>query len=156
MPCFYFNSSFRSFRINWAYGNMTKLTPRNREGWTQVHISFSMPDLEVKVTEERLRSIFEKFGDIADVTVKKHMRTASDPVIQSGYAFLYFLDGEAGVQAVQEMKSCTVDDIHYECSLSYKSEMAINGGSSSAASTPNVSASNTPTAAASRQVAALK
>eukprot|EP01033_Poteriospumella_lacustris_P004927 gene4927-3526_t len=113
-----------------------------------------MPDLEVKVTEERLRSIFEKYGEIADVTVKKHMRTASDPVIQSGYAFLYFLGGESGVQAVQEMKSCTVDDIHYECSLSYKSEMAINAGSSSTATTPNVSASNTPTAATSRQMAA--
>ncbi len=84
-------------RINWAYGNMTKLSPRNRDGWVQVHISFSMPNMEIKVTEERLRSFFEKFGEIADVTVKKHMRT-NDPPMQSGYAFVYFLKSEHGTR----------------------------------------------------------
>ena len=53
-------------RINWAYGNMTKLTPRNRDGWTQVHVSFSINNLETKVTEEHLRGIFEKYGGSQD------------------------------------------------------------------------------------------
>lgn len=129
---------------------MTKLAPRNREGWTQVHISFSTLDMEIKVTEERFRSLFEKYGEITDVTVKKHMRTA-DPVSQSGYGFVYFLHGESGVQAIQDMKSTTIDEIHYECSLSYKSELMLNIGSTSSASTPIASASSTPTACSTRQ-----
>lgn len=109
---------------------MTKLTPRNRDGWTQVHVSFSINNLETKVTEEILRGIFEKYGEIADVTVKKHMCN-TDSGMQSGYGFVYYLNGDNAVTVVQEMKSMVVDTVTYDCSLSYKSELLLSGGSNS-------------------------
>lgn len=120
---------------------MAKLTPRNRDGWTQVHVSFSTKNLEIKVTEEHLRKIFEKYGHIADVTVKKHMCVA-DSAMQSGYGFVYYSNGDNAVIAVQEMKSVVVDNISYDCSLSYKSELLLSGGSgSSVAASASVASS---------------
>lgn len=112
------------FRLNWAFGNVAKLPPRNVVSWTQVHISFSTNRLDCFVTEEFLDALFAKYGEIADITVKKHLRTV-DPPSQSGYAFVYYFEGNAGVTAVQEMKRVIIDGIRLECSLSYRSEQAI-------------------------------
>lgn len=117
--------SYCSFsRLNWAFGNVAKLPPRNVVSWTQVHISFSTNRLDCFVTEEFLDALFTKYGEIADITVKKHLRTV-DPPSQSGYAFVYYYEGNSGVTAVQEMKRVIIDGIRLECSLSYRSEQAI-------------------------------
>lgn len=116
--------TFLNFRVNWAFGNAVKLTPRNREAWTQVHVSFATSRLDAFITEEYLDSLFGKYGEIADVTVKKHLRTL-EPPSQSGYAFVYFFEGSAGIAAVQELKRVFIDEIRLECSLSYRSEQAI-------------------------------
>lgn len=122
-PFPHFLTGFSS-RLNWAFGNVTKLPPRNVVSWTQVHISFSTNRLDCFVTEEFLDALFTKYGEIADITVKKHLRTV-DPPSQSGYAFVYYYEGNAGVIAVQEMKRVIIDGIRLECSLSYRSEQAI-------------------------------
>lgn len=66
-------------------------------------------------------SLFCRYGDLADVTVKKHLRTV-DPPHQSGYAFVYYYDPQSALIASQKFKQVVVDDIRLECSLSFRSQ----------------------------------
>ena len=72
------------------------------------------------VTEEKLRAIFETYGEISDVIVKRHTMT-QDPPKQNGYGFVYFVVKESAERAVEHLNNQTVDNIRFECELSHRS-----------------------------------
>lgn len=111
--------------IHWAYSNAEKSTPRDREGWTQVHIAFTTSRLDISVSESMLDNLFCRFGEIADITVKKLART-SEPPLQSGYAFVYFYDADAAMVAADTLARITVQDVTLECSLSFRSQRIVD------------------------------
>jgi hypothetical protein len=80
--------------------------------------------MDVLVTEEILEAIFQPYGEIGDITVKKHLRT-TEPPAQSGYAFIYYYSITSAVNAVKDLKKISIETVNYECSLSYRSEQII-------------------------------
>lgn len=93
------------------------------------------------VTEDILDTIFSRFGELADVTVKKHVRT-TEPPSQSGYGFVYFIQRDAALRSLYVMKHTHLDGVTYDCSLSYRSEQQLKR-SSPGPSFPSSSFSNT-------------
>lgn len=87
----------------------------------QVHVSFISKQTKNKVNEEILRSIFLRFGNIVDVTIKKHA-IAYKQSKQSGYGFVYFNDPGSAFLAMNTLKHKTINEITFDCSISHKSE----------------------------------
>lgn len=114
----------RRIRVHWAYSNAEKSNPRDREQWTQLHVTFTTPRIDTLVSEEVLDRLFSRFGEVADVTVKKHARTI-DPPFQSGYAFVYFYLPQPAVIAAERLQSAQLGDVHFETALSFRSQRVV-------------------------------
>lgn len=71
------------------------------------------------VTETILRDVFTQFGEVVDVTVKKHVM---NPQLQnqSGYGFVYYRKQEEACRAVLALKHHTFYDITFDCTISHK------------------------------------
>jgi RNA recognition motif-containing protein len=69
----------RALRIGWACDCPSKKSPKfdnhSRQPTAQLHVTFTSRHPTILVTETSLRNIFNHFGDVVDVTVKK---TVSD------------------------------------------------------------------------------
>lgn len=114
----------RRIRVHWAYSNAEKSSPRDREQWTQLHVTFTTARIDTLVSEEVLDRLFSRFGEVADVTVKKHARTI-EPPFQSGYAFVYFYLPQPAVMASERLKSAQLGDVHFETALSFRSQRVV-------------------------------
>lgn len=114
----------RRVRVHWAYSNAEKSSPRDREQWTQLHVTFTTSRIDTLVSEEVLDRLFSRFGEVADVTVKKHARTI-EPPFQSGYAFVYFYLPQPAVVASERLKSAQLGDVHFETALSFRSQRVV-------------------------------
>lgn len=104
--------------VSWASPHVVNSEPRSRENWSQVHVSFATPFLDIYITEEFLEDIFASFGPVADVTVKRHNRSTSNPPSHSGYAFVYFYELAPAARAVQRFSELTdVNNVRIVCNL---------------------------------------
>lgn len=87
-----------------------------------VHVSFISYQVSHLVTEESLRVLFNRFGLVSDVSIKKSM-IDQEMGRQSGYGFVYFSihnDGvRAAVEAAQALTDTTIDEVNYKCSLAH-------------------------------------
>lgn len=109
---------FCSLRVSWASPHIANAEPRPRESWSQVHVTFSTPFLDLFVTEEFLEEIFSAFGTVADVTVKRHNRNTTVPPSHSGYAFVYFYELPPAARAVQRFaEMAEVNNVRLMCNL---------------------------------------
>ena len=115
----------RRMRVNWAYST---LPPREKESWVQLHVSFVTRELNYVVTEATLDSVFSPFGEIADISLKKHVRD-HETLVQSGYGFVYFFQPEGAVAARETVRKRLINGVTYDCSLSYRSEQDLKGKS---------------------------
>lgn len=84
------------------------------------------------------------FGSVADITVKRHLCSYA-PAQVTGYAFVYFTDPHSALRAIFALKGGSVDNVFFECCLSYKAEQLLKDVSGMAAlikrqQTPNPSA----------------
>lgn len=102
-----------------------KVAPRPQsESWVQVHVNFLTPAVSKKVTEEFLESVFEAFGSIGDIQVKRHL-CSQQPAQVTGYAFVYFTEVHAALRAIYALKNVSVESVLFECCLSYKAEQML-------------------------------
>lgn len=102
-----------------------KVAPRPQsESWVQVHVNFLTPVISKKVTEEFLESVFEAFGSIGDIQVKRHL-CSQQPAQVTGYAFVYFTEVHAALRAIYALKNVSVESVLFECCLSYKAEQML-------------------------------
>lgn len=92
----------------------------DRDKYVQLHVSFISKQLNFLVNESIFREIFQPYGDIADVTIKRHSKVLKQRR-QTGYGFVYYYDVEAGLSAIRALKHATVRDITFDISISYKS-----------------------------------
>ncbi len=86
----------------------------------QIHVSFISKKLNgFLVNEAILREVFNHFGKVADVTVKKHV---INPQLQqqSGYGFVYYYAQEDACRAVLSLKHNSMADITFDCTISHK------------------------------------
>lgn len=109
------------YRVNWTN---QKSSDCERESWVQVHVNFLCPTINVKITEEVLETIFVRFGNFADISVKRHL-CSYQPQQTTGYAFVYFYDAHTALRAIYGLRSGPVNGIHFECCLSHKAEQML-------------------------------
>jgi hypothetical protein len=83
--------------------------------------------------EEVLDRLFSRFGEVADVTVKKHSRILEPQPFQSGYAFIYFYEAGPAIEAAERFKNTAVADVHFETSLSFRSQRIVENSLATAA-----------------------
>eukprot|EP01039_Chlorochromonas_danica_P004499 gene4498-4934_t len=98
--------------------------PGAKDKLVQVHVSFISKQTSTLICEKVLREIFCAFGQIADVTIKKHSVLPKQHR-QSGYGFVYFFEAPAAYRAMHALKHSTVREITLDCSISHKSEHMI-------------------------------
>lgn len=85
----------------------------------QLHVSFKAQTLgKRKLNEENLRNLFQTYGNILDVIIKKHVYDAERKL--GGYAFIQFERDESAHEAICAMHNRIVDNIHYNCRRSKK------------------------------------
>lgn len=80
--------------------------------------------MDLHINEELLDNIFCRFGDVADVTIKRH-KPANETGSQSGYGFVFYGNALEALNAVKVMKHTVIDGVTYDCSISYKSERSL-------------------------------
>jgi hypothetical protein len=131
----------RALRVNWT--NISVAINPEQDSWIQVHVNFTCKDLSRKINEEFLGSIFASFGELADVTVKRHGCTGH-PLQTTGYGFAYFKETFCALRAVHALRAIAVDDVRIECSLSRKAEATISQSMGVATKLPFASQSNKP------------
>lgn len=109
---------FPPYRVSWASPHIANAEPRPRETWSQVHVTFSTPFLDLFITEEFLEEIFSAFGTVADVTVKRHNRNTTIPPSHSGYAFVYYYELPPAARAVQRFtEMAEINNVRLMCNL---------------------------------------
>jgi RNA recognition motif-containing protein len=123
----------RRIRVHWAYSNAEKSSPKDREAWTQLHVTFTSPRIDLLLCEDVLDRLFSRFGEVADVTVKKHSRVLEPQPFQSGYAFIYYYEAAPAIEAAERFKNTAVADVHFETSLSFRSQRIVENSLATAA-----------------------
>jgi RNA recognition motif-containing protein len=67
----------RNIRVGWAVDQPSRKTPyeiqleKQRRATAQIHVAFSSRHPTIPVTEASLRTLFDRFGAVMDVTIKK-------------------------------------------------------------------------------------
>lgn len=85
----------------------------------QLHVSFKAQTIgKRKLNEDHLRGLFQQFGNILDVIIKKHVYDAEKRL--GGYAFIQFERDESAHDAICAMHNQIVDNIHFNCRRSKK------------------------------------
>ena len=87
----------------------------------QVHVAFQSKT-DVPISESLIRFIFEKYGEVVDVVIKK-LNFNKEMHEQSGYGFVHFPLNEAGVEgainAVQHLNEAVSENVYLRCSVSH-------------------------------------
>ncbi len=75
------------------------------------------------IDEEVLRTVFEAFGEVVDITIKKFDFDAINQS-QRGYGFIHFPSNDAGIEAAlrctEELRNTLVGDSRFKCDVSHK------------------------------------
>jgi hypothetical protein len=121
-----FNPLF-PFRLTWTSGNpsernvLTNFQDR-RKPTAQVHVTFYCPLTVAPITEATLREIFERFGEVLDVTINRadfNQETGS----HSGYGFIHYELSNAGVQAaltaIEQIHERLIGSVALNCTPSH-------------------------------------
>eukprot|EP01040_Poterioochromonas_malhamensis_P001622 gene1622-1716_t len=135
----------RAIRLGWAIDNpllrrkeiMGLLPPKEKKLQTaQVHYSF-ITTRRTPLTEELFRAVFEQFGPVLDVAIKK-CQHHQDTGLQTGYGFIHYPLSEQGINAavaaVRNLHEMVVGSIKYSCNISHGLDTLIKSGTSSPAS----------------------
>jgi hypothetical protein len=81
------------------------------------------------VTENTLRQVFERFGEVVDVVIKKLVTNQKAKAI-TGYGFIHYAMTVEGLNAAKyaswSMRETTVDNIIYRCTVSHGLQQIMN------------------------------
>lgn len=69
------------------------------------------------ITEDILRRVFERFGEVEDISIKKYMIKKLNR--HSGYGFVYYYDRNCAELCIQHLKNNEIDGILFDCSISH-------------------------------------
>lgn len=92
-----------------------------RNNWVQIQVSFVTRRMDILVNEDLLDKIFSAYGEIMDVTIKKHVIDNSRKN-QSGYGFVFYPSYDQAMNAIHNTKKLTLNGITYDCNLTHRSE----------------------------------
>jgi hypothetical protein len=99
----------------------------------QVHVTFFCPFNAAPVTESKLREMFERFGNVLDVTINRadfHM----DTMVHSGFGFIHYelqpLGVRSALAAIENMHERVVDGISLGCTVSHGLENYLKNSNS--------------------------
>lgn len=112
----------RPLRVSWASKYAKEEYDRTkRPDLVQVLCSFISKKRDNGVTEQSLRAIFEQYGPVSDVAIRKSaMRSGSN--VQSGYAFISFNEDDEGIATasaiIKAFNNCVVQGVLYDCRAS--------------------------------------
>jgi hypothetical protein len=102
--------------------------PKDSPGTASIYVSFTCYNLMGDVTEETLRGVFEKYGEVSDVTMK-YSTQDEQTGMQKGYGFVSYKEDYEGYAAVLaalgELANATVGNISYKCELSRASKVLL-------------------------------
>jgi hypothetical protein len=94
----------------------------SRTDTAQIHVSFISKQTEALITEETLRSLFGRYGQVVDVSIKKS-KFDQNMKVQNGYGFIHYpltCDGiQSAITATRDVHQITVDRVVYDCTLSH-------------------------------------
>lgn len=117
----------RKIRMNWATPKNSNKNNKDRvkenpDNLTtaQIHFSFIAKNAQGVVTEETIRDLFNGFGPVIDVAMKKceidHVQN-----VQSGYGFLHYpmsMEGiHAAIMATNTIQKIAINQIRYDSCL---------------------------------------
>jgi len=115
----------RPMRVRWAtFKNKLNSKDMKPDGLetSPVHVSFLSYQILRLVTEQTLRALFGRYGEVVDVSIKKSV-IDKDINRQSGYGFVHYSINPDGVQAAvvaaQNLHDTTIDDVNYKTSISH-------------------------------------
>lgn len=92
----------------------------------QLHFSFIAKNCLTVVTEATIRTVFEKFGQVLDINLKKSGNSLNKPNEQNGYGFIHYpltIEGiQSALQAAEILRQVYVDRVLYDCCLTWSLE----------------------------------
>eukprot|EP01033_Poteriospumella_lacustris_P010497 gene10497-7467_t len=98
-----------------------ELEHRQAYATASVHVTFISHQVERIVTEESLRFLFGRFGQVVDAIICKS-NVDQRQARQSGYGFIHFAGGVEGVEAsftaAQTLSDVMIDEVNYKCKIS--------------------------------------
>lgn len=109
----------RNLRI-FALGNYTgpaSSFPNNKPESFCVHVSFVTHNLHKLIDEEYLREVFNSFGDVFDVAIRRYYRQRQR---QYGYAFVDFLSKQSAITAAESWQEKDHDGVCIKCTLGHR------------------------------------
>mmetsp|Transcript_7787 Transcript_7787/g.8518 ORF Transcript_7787/g.8518 Transcript_7787/m.8518 type:complete len:434 (-) Transcript_7787:293-1594(-) len=128
----------RAIRVGWADDNEKRRGPgkgsavgryqekaadlKKTRQTAQIHVMFVTREMNRRVSELDLGSVFGRYGNLVDIAIKKNAINA-DLRVQSGYAFIHYQLTEEGVQsavmAVEQTNNASIDGIAYQCKITH-------------------------------------
>lgn len=104
-----------------------------------IFTSFQATRPDIDVTDESLRYVFGRYGQISDVAIRLSVKDP-DTMLQRGYAFVCFQNDNSGIaaamNATNEMAECEVDGVLYKCEVSRRLVQKLGGPKASSGTGP--------------------
>jgi RNA recognition motif-containing protein len=125
------HSYFHFYRLGWASSNPTEknmlaLFQEKKKPTAQVHVTFYCPMNAAPVTEAKLREIFDRFGEVLDITINR-ADFQKDTFTHSGYGFIHYELSPKGINsallAIDQMRERVVNSIAISCTVSHGLEV---------------------------------
>lgn len=91
--------------------------PNNKPESFCVHVSFVTHNLHKLIDEEYLREVFNSFGDVFDVAIRRYYRQRQR---QYGYAFVDFLSKQSAITAAESWQEKDHDGVCIKCTLGHR------------------------------------
>ena len=82
-------------------------------GLKKFNMNIYIGNLNFTVDEEKLRTIFERYGEVNSVRIIKDKETGEN----KGYGFVEMKNNEEGKRAIQEMNSQEIDGKHIKVNI---------------------------------------
>jgi hypothetical protein len=116
--------------VKWAANSAVVPPPRNDKPAAEngdesksvsIFVSFAACRIDIVVTDEVLRDVFGRYGEIADVAIRLSVKDKATG-LQRGYAFICYTNTnqgvEAAIRATNEMAYCEFGEVEYKCEAS--------------------------------------
>jgi RNA recognition motif-containing protein len=123
----------RTLNVKWATKGISLKNPQPAGDYlhgAEIQFSFVSKQSKFMVTEATIRAIFEEFGEIQDVCIKKTV--FNEKTGQNGYGFVHYPLTASGVSAAIQASfiicQLHIEDVLYDCSFTHSFERFLGDG----------------------------
>jgi cold-inducible RNA-binding protein len=123
----------RTLNVKWATKGISLKNPQPAGDYlhgAEIQFSFVSKQSKFMVTEATIRAIFEEFGEIQDVCIKKTV--FNEKTGQNGYGFVHYPLTASGVSAAIQASfiicQLHIDGVLYDCSFTHSFERFLGDG----------------------------